>query len=391
MMNAPTHEDQKNLTWDLVQNAMGQAFGHELHAKRLFSLSRAVYGTICASSLAVAAIAGAMADACDLERRHTIKQVDRLLSNSGLDLAQIFALWVPYVLAQRDEIYVNFDWTDFEGSDQTMIVLGTQTQHGRATPLLWKTVQKSTLKGKRNDYEDELLWQFKSCVPSGIQVTVVADRGFTDTKFFEFIKQDLGFEYLIRIRSNIEVEDKKGIAKTAQEWLGEDGNIKLIKNAKITALGYQVAAVVCVKDPGMKAAWFLATSLSKVTATKIKTIYGRRFKIEETFRDAKDPRYGLGLKEAQIKKPERRDRLFLIGVLGMSFATILGQAGEDVGLDKRLKATNTKKRMYSLTNQGIQWFRRLPTLNEPHLLLLLGRFEQLLSQIPFTRRILGIL
>lgn len=390
-MNASTQNDQKNVTWDLVQNAMGQAFGQELHAKRLFSLSRAVYGTICASSLAVTAIAAAMADACDLEKRHALKQVDRLLSNSGLNLAQIFALWVPYVLGERDEIYVNFDWTDFDGSDQTMIVLGTQTQHGRSTPLLWTTVQKSTLKGKRNDYEDELLWQFKTCVPSGIQVTVVADRGFTDTKFFAFIKQDLGFEYLIRIRSNIEVEDKKGIAKTAQEWLGEDGHIKLIKNAKITALGYQVAAVVCVKDPGMKAAWFLATSLSKVTATKIKTIYGRRFKIEETFRDAKDPRYGLGLKEAQIKKPERRDRLFLIGVLGMSFATILGQAGEDVGLDKRLKATNTKKRMYSLTNQGIQWFRRLPTLNEPHLVLLLGRFEELLSQIPFTRRILGIL
>ncbi len=29
------------------------------------------------------------------------------------------------------------------------------TSHGRATPLLWKTVQKSELKNRRNDHEAE--------------------------------------------------------------------------------------------------------------------------------------------------------------------------------------------------------------------------------------------
>ncbi len=109
-MDLVEHENRQDLSFELVQGLVGTAFGHELHAKRLFSLSRAIYGSLCASSLAVTAIAAAMADACDLEDRHALKQVDRLLSNAGLDLAQIFSLWVPYVLAQHDEIHVNFGW-----------------------------------------------------------------------------------------------------------------------------------------------------------------------------------------------------------------------------------------------------------------------------------------
>ena len=38
--------------------------------------------------------------------------------------------------SEREEIFVNFDWTEFEDSDQSMVVLGMQTGHGRSTPLV---------------------------------------------------------------------------------------------------------------------------------------------------------------------------------------------------------------------------------------------------------------
>jgi hypothetical protein len=64
-------------------------------------------------------------------------------------------------------------------------VLSLITRHGRATPLLWKSVRKDTLKGNRNRYEDELLVRFKEVVPQGVKVTLLADRGFGDQKLFE--------------------------------------------------------------------------------------------------------------------------------------------------------------------------------------------------------------
>jgi hypothetical protein len=57
-------------------------------------------------------------------------------------------------------------------------------------------------------------------------------------------------------------------------------------------------------------------------------VYGRRFTIEEAFRDLKDPRFGFGLSQARISTPERRDRLMLVAALATALLTVLGGAGE---------------------------------------------------------------
>lgn len=59
-------------------------------------------------------------------------------------------------------------------------------------------------------------------------------------------------------------------------------------------------------------------------------LYGRRFTIEEAFRDTKDARYGLGLSATHIRDPFRRDRLLLIGAMAMALLTCLGAAGENM-------------------------------------------------------------
>ena len=66
-------------------------------------------------------------------------------------------------------------------------------------PLLWKSVEKENLTNKRNDYEDEMLNQLKKNLPRDMKVTILADRGFADTKLMEFLT-DLGFDYVIRIK-----------------------------------------------------------------------------------------------------------------------------------------------------------------------------------------------
>ena len=58
----------------------------------------------------------------------TGKQVDRLLSNTALGRQSLFRCWVGFVVAERAEIVVNFDWTELEDSGQSMVVLGMQTR-----------------------------------------------------------------------------------------------------------------------------------------------------------------------------------------------------------------------------------------------------------------------
>ncbi len=60
------------------------------------------------------------------------------------------------LLGGRPEIVVALDWTDLDQDNQSMIALHLVTKHGRATPLLRKSVVRSELKDWRNEHEDVL-------------------------------------------------------------------------------------------------------------------------------------------------------------------------------------------------------------------------------------------
>ena len=55
--------------------------------------------------------------------------------------------------------------------------------------------------------------------------------------------------------------------------------------------------------------------LSTLTAKAVVTIYSGRMQIEQTFRDIKNHRWGLGLSHRQTRMPNRLASLLLIGVL----------------------------------------------------------------------------
>ena len=91
----------------------------DLHAMRVLSLSYAVLGVIHSASLGVHLIGKALAWARGTHSKHGVKQVDRLLSNQGINVWDLLAQWVLYVLAQRSEALVTLDWTDFDDDGQT--------------------------------------------------------------------------------------------------------------------------------------------------------------------------------------------------------------------------------------------------------------------------------
>jgi hypothetical protein len=71
----------------VVAGWMGEFINGVLHAKRVGSLSDAVLGALNAASPAVSCMGLAMAEAHGLNTRHATKQIDRMLSNDGIDLA----------------------------------------------------------------------------------------------------------------------------------------------------------------------------------------------------------------------------------------------------------------------------------------------------------------
>ena len=199
---------------------LNELLGDDVHATRVLSLANGVVGIMHAASLGIHAIGRGLADALDLEPQHAIKQVDRLLSNRGIVIWEWFAQWCAFVVADRKELLVALDWTELDKDGEATIALYVINSHGRATPLIRKT----------------------------------------------------------------------------------------------------------------------------------------------------------------IGSPERRDRLLFMTAVAQALLTLLGQAGEDCGLDRTLKANTVKRRTMSIFNQGVYWYGRIPNMRDERLRPLMEAFARRLAE-----------
>ncbi len=373
-----------------IHSFLTTLFENDIHAKRILSISNSVLGVIHSGSLVIHLIGYGLAKVKGLCQKHAIKQVDRLFSNSKFDVWEYFYTWVSYIIGSRKEVVIAMDWTEFDADDQSTIALYLITSHGRATPLIWKTVVKSKLKGWRNHHEDTVLIRLYEVLPPNVKVTILADRGFGDQKLYKLLKS-LNFDFIIRFREGIMVTNDKGERKIAKNWVPTNGRVRLLRNAKVTSLKTNVPTVACVKKKGMKEPWCLACSSSSMKGAFIVKLYSKRFSIEETFRDQKDIHFGMGLSATHISIPMRRDRLLFISAIAQVFLTLLGAAGESIGMDRRLKANTSKKRTHSLFTQGKHYYESIATLKEEYLKPLIEKFVQLIKEQHVFNEMFGII
>ena len=379
----------KQISFDGVHRVLKSLFGDCLHAKRILSLAGATLGAIQSGSLAVALIGQGLALARGLTTKCAIKQVDRLLSNEGIDVDTLLVHWVPFIVGSRPEIAVALDWTDFDADGQTTLMLSLLTRHGRATPLYWLTVDRTTLRGQRNRYEYQVLVRFAAALPDGVKVTMLADRGFCDHKLYRVLRDELKFSFVIRMRANIMVSATHGERRKAADWVGPGGRARMLHGATVTGLNYPVGTVVCVHAKDMKEPWCLVTDTTDKTARELMNLDAKRWGVECQFRDSKDLRYGMGMGEVRVSTPARRDRLWLINAFAVALLTLLGAAGEALGFDRLLKSNTTQRRTHSLLRQGIMLYQLIPTMPEHRLVPLVEKFAEMLTAHPVFVEMFG--
>lgn len=371
-------------THDLV----GEMFV-DLHSQRIRSLSNAVTGVLHAAQLSVHCIGQAYAGVAEMMPKHGVKQIDRLLSNRGLDLEYLMACWIRYAVGTHESITIALDWTIFDDDDHATLAAYMITNHGRAMPLAWRTVKQSELEGQQTAYEDALIQFVHEQLPESTRVTLLADRGFGRQSLYALLTT-LGWDYVIRFRECILVESAEGERRPATEWLTPKGTARRLVGARVTDDRAQVGAVVTVKAARMKDSWCLATSMANAPASAIVKLYGRRFTIEETFRDTKDLHFGMGLRATHIRRADRRDRLLLIVAVAHTLLCLLGAAAEEAGIDRYLKANTVKRRTHSLYRQGLYWYAFMPTMRQEWFLPLIRAFDRIVRTHAFLAEFFGL-
>ena len=316
------------------------------------------------------------------------KQVDRLMSNQGVDVWDSFARWVPSQVGAQRDLLVAMDWTDFDHDGQSTLALSLLTGHGRAAPLIWLSVGKDELADRRNDDEDACLARLAETMPPGCRVTILAD---------------LGFGYVIRFRGNIRVADADGETRPAAEWVGKGGRPSAGIPPAAPAEPWPAPPASC-ESPGHGAratggrrglracqghdgAMVLggvrprgdSGRAGQPLRRRWARRWARRWTIEPSFRDTKDLRFGMGLSSTRIGEPTRRDRLLLVSAFAMALLTLLGATGESLGMDRLLKSNTSKTRSHSLFRQGCMLYELIPNMPEHRLAPLMAAFAKAVS------------
>jgi hypothetical protein len=181
---------ERRFSFSQVRQVLGGVLDHDLHAKRVDSLCDATFGVLRCASLAVCMIGQGLAAASGLNPKHATKQVGRLPSNPKINVDDILVRWVPYVVGARTSMVVALDWTDFDADNQATIMVSLITDHGRATPLVWLTVEKRALKNNRSLYKHRVLVRLAELLPPDIKVCVVLDRGFGGQKLYRVLTEE---------------------------------------------------------------------------------------------------------------------------------------------------------------------------------------------------------
>jgi hypothetical protein len=368
-----------NLLRQTVKDFISEIF-ESLHTKNIMSITSIILGILDSKSIKISDIGRSIAELGGTSDSSGIAQVDRLLRNQKIDVNQLMLAWSSFLTKDLDEIRVNLDWTEFDSDNQSTLSASLQTDSNRSIPLLWKTIYSSDKKGNMNQIEDDMIYDLaKSIGKKNGKVVIVTDRGFNDTNFMRFLKNEMGYDFTIRLRSNIYVYTTKTEGAPVYGHISKNMRPKIIKDGFITKELFQIETIYIEeekrKKDGSSFGCFCIVSTEEPDDSLFS--YKRRFQCEETFRDIKDIRFGLGMNSTWIRQPERRDRLLLLGSIALFLSEKTVESTKDIGI---LNNNNNRPRRdgrlrFSTRSIGFRIYRLIEKVSQDQLELIAHRLR----------------
>jgi hypothetical protein len=340
-----------------------------VHLARLRLVFAAAFTALRCGQLSLTSLGRAIAERTT--HKHGIKRIDRLLGNTHLHDERIvfFRAIARRVISPGSRPPIIVDWT-------------------AVTPNLWALVAAVSFKGRaltiyaethpisryaKTYVHTAFLRRLSTVLPPRCAPIVLADAGFRSP--FMKVVQKMGWDYVVRLRRPLVVRLELGhgwqrlpyLFEELGSWCRDFGRAEIALKARFVTRLVGVRRAVRhrkyhsrQRHPNTSRRhkleahepWVLATSVA-VESSRVIALYARRMQIEETFRDAKNPRFGMSLSFSRPRSPERADVLLLLASLAHLLALLLGIAAENAHLQRGFQAnTVVTKRVLSLVMLG---------------------------------------
>jgi len=335
-----------------------------MHAARLAAVAKVVEGIVRGDRLVPATMGRHLPGRA--EPKHAIKCVDRLLGNPHFarEGLFIFLAVAHHLLRGCPRPVILVDWTHVGGRHKALVA--AVPIGGRALPIYIEVHPEKKLGNAA--VEKRFLCSLKAILPaaSGPPV-VVSDAGFKGP-FFEAVLE-LGWHFLGRVRGTTTAVSSDGESISKDEFYAaatiqptDLGWFALFPRA--LCIRSRLVLVRKRRKPGRKPPppknkeeremrqaaldpWLLATSLPDGDAAFIVGLYAKRMQIEETFRDAKNHRFGWSLGDVQLSTQQRMAALLVLAAVAITVVTLIGMAAERRGAHRGYQANTERRRVLS--------------------------------------------
>jgi len=373
-----------------------------IHKKRLDTLCLAMK-TLCFHQKASLSGIGRTLHS-SAKTKHCIKRIDRLLGNTKLqaERAAIYTALIPMLIGQQKKPLILIDWSQINEEAGFHILRASLPTTGRALTLYEEVHPKS--KSHNRQVHGAFLQQLKSLLPDDVTPIFITDAGFKNPWFKQV--EALGWHWVGRIRHFTQFsyspdnrwQQCRHLEPNASNTPQSLGEITLAKRNPLQCFahlfkkpmqgrkkktqGKRVSKRTNSTSYGRRERepWFLVTNLppESLSAKQAVEVYKTRMQIEESFRDNKNQRIGLSLKETRSQHPSRLEVLLLIVTLATLALWLIGSLAKQRGMERGYQANTVKTRaVLSLFNLGIQVLRKtgMPDAES-------DEFRKLLERIP---------
>jgi hypothetical protein len=339
-----------------------------LHSKRAGALLRATAALVRGGVTSLSAIALSLDGATTL--KHRLKSVDRLLGNTALNLEryELYRCVALSWLKDVSQILLVVDWSDLTKDQRLQLLRASVVVEGRSLTLYEEAHPQKKLGNAA--VHRTFLRRLATILPPGCQPIVMTDAGF-HASWFKMI-DEMGWEFIGRVRGRnrlrfgpegawVAARDLYARARAQVRDLGLGYYVRsnpvqvravLSRRPKkgrhqLNIYGVKRAGRVSTKNArSAREPWLLASSLGlrHLCAEAIVGLYSQRMRIEQSFRDTKNLRLGLGLEAARSRSGKRMEILLLLAHLALFVLRLIGESAKQQQLELQFMATRRPNR-----------------------------------------------
>lgn len=286
----------------------------------------------------------------EIKAGSSVRRFTRWLANSSILPHIWYAVIFRYALREWTQMPIFLALDTSMLFDEFCCVRISMIYLNRAIPVSWCVLKHRSSTVKYEQYS-HLLDQVYELLPRDVEVFFLADRGFVSKKLMLHL-QKLTWRWRIRVKGNQRLLSKGQviIPKTLPLSIGD---IRLFSGTINFGKGLEHLSLSAGWAKGSREPWYVLSA--DAANREIFGDYGRRFGIEEAFRDEKSG--GFDLEESRIRDAQKLERLILV----IAVASIVAVSeGVSVILEERREEVDPHwKQGLSYFQIGLRWILKV--------------------------------